>query len=763
MGSRKDHLFAISACLAIGAFLAYLRVLRCGFVNYDDAVYTGHPMVQAGITWPSIKWAFASIHASNWHPLTSISHMLDSQIFGQGAAGPHAVNLLLHIASTVLLFLILSLTTKSVWPSAFVAALFAIHPLHVESVAWIAERKDVLSTFFWMLTTSAYVMYTERPSQGRLLKVAGLYALGLMCKPMLVTLPFTLLLLDYWPLRRGYQSSVISDRSRDRARGTKHEARSTVVDLVLEKWPLFTLAVVSSIITYIVQHKGGAAVTLGQIPAGVRIENALISYVMYIWKTVWPAGLAVFYPYPSHPPALLSLLGALLLLVAISVAVFRARERHPYLTVGWLWYVGTLIPVIGLVQVGSQAMADRYTYVPLIGLFVMVAWGAQGLLGKGEAERSTFNVQRSKSRGKPSPPGRPETPGVSLRATGPLPITGEGGCPNTQHPTPNTYLLVPACLIILVLAACTWRQTGYWQDRYTLFSHALDVTKDNYVAHDGVGAELSADNKHMEAIGHFRRAIEIMPKDDLAYNNLGNAYARLGRLVEAVKAYDMAISLRPGFPLSPFNEGIILVLLGRVNDAIDRFQTVLEINRGVRGHPEMFTGNEAKNDAEIARTEGKLRAKPNDPGAKCRYAIALAQRGRLEEAIAELSQVAQSGITAADLQARFRASKRTVRSGQAPARSRTTKKNPNDPMAHFDLGNLYDKAGNRPDAIREFREAIRLKPDFARAHNNLAVALYFTGDYAGAWKEVHLTKQYGAKVHPGFIQALTRKMPDPSN
>ncbi len=738
MGQLKDRRFTFSIYLALGTFLVWLRVLRCGLVKYDDAVYTGHPLVKAGLTWPGIKWAFTGIHASNWHPLTTISHMLDSQIFGESAFGPHLVNLFLHIGSTVLLFLILSRITKSIWPSLFVAGLFAVHPLHVESVAWIAERKDVLSTFFWMLTMWAYVRYAEHPSQRRFLWVAGLYALGLMAKPMLVTLPFVLLLLDYWPLGRFGGSKFKVPGSR-------------LIGLAQEKWPLFALAGISCVITYVVQHKGGAGVTLGQIPLGLRAENALMSYVTYMWKTVWPAGLAVFYPYPSKPPALWQPIFALAFLGGISGAVLWLRERRPYLLVGWFWFIGTLVPVIGLVQVGEQAMADRYTYIPLIGLFIMVAWGILG----GRAELSTPNDKKRKGeRGK----GRKGDPAPVNHQ----PPTINHFRANTEHPTPNTALLVMGAVVFLALAVCTWRQIGFWQDRYTLFSHALEVTERNYVAHDMVGAELNDQGKHLDAIQHYSAAIQIKPNDDTAYNGLGNAFTYLGRYPEAVGAYDAAIRVRPGFPLAPFNEGIVLVLQGRVDEAIDKFQMVMKINKGARGHLEMFTDDQAKKDAQIVRAAAALRAMPNDPAAKCRYAIALVQRGRLEEAIDQLRAVADLGMDPEVLASKLRAAKTEGAPGQLPALQEAVRKKPDDPVAHFQLGNAYNNAGQRQQAVREFREAVRLNPDFARAHNNLAVALFFAGNYPEAWKEVHIAQEQGLKIHPGFLKALSERMSEPA-
>ncbi len=356
----------------MGTLGAFWQVLDCGFVNYDDITYVGSPHVQSGLTVDNIKWAFKAIHCGNWHPLTSISHMLDCQIYGLNPRWHHLTNLLLHIANTVLLFLVLVRMTGLPWRSAFVAGLFAVHPLHVESVAWVAERKDVLSTFFWMLTMYAYVRYVEHPRLTSYAPVLVFLALGLMAKPMLVTLPFVLLLLDYWPLGRF-------------ASGKKQAWPGW--RLILEKAPLYMLAAASSVVTYLVQQKGGAMISFAQASFSARAANAVLSYGKYLWKTIWPTGLAVFYPYPADPAAAWKVGGTALVLVCISALVIFAARRRPYLATGWLWYLGTLVPVIGLVQVGEQAMADRYTYIPLIGLFIMVAWDVPELSWRNAAGR----------------------------------------------------------------------------------------------------------------------------------------------------------------------------------------------------------------------------------------------------------------------------------------------------------------------------------------------------------------------------------------
>ena len=500
-------LLLIAATLAV-----FWRTLDNNFINYDDDNYvTANQHVQAGLTGESISWAFTSTVENNWHPLTWISHILDWQRYGQNPMGHHLTNLLFHIATVLLLFVVLYWMTKRVWRSAFVAALFAIHPLHVESVAWVAERKDVLSTFFWLLTMLAYVWYVERPKARRYILVVALFALGLMAKPMLVTLPFALLLLDYWPLKR-----LLA--------GRRHSWRG----LILEKSPLFALSAASSVVTYFVQK--GAVSSFDVLPLWMRVENAAVSYVTYIIKAIRPDNLAVIYPYPRHGLPIWEVVGAALLLVAISVVVLRCARRLPYLSVGWFWYLGTLVPVIGIVQVGLQAMADRYTYVPLIGIFIIIAWGVPDLL---------------RSRG--------------LSQSG--------------------YVAVPAAIIIIgALTAATWKQVGYWRDSVTLFKHALACTKDNYVAHSNLAAALVRRPGELDkAIAHCHAALRIQPDSAEAHFNLGNALSRQGKPNDAIAQYREALRANPGDPEVHNNLGAALTAQGRTEEAIIHYKKALRI------------------------------------------------------------------------------------------------------------------------------------------------------------------------------------------
>ena len=452
--------------LIVITFALFSRVLSSDFINFDDGTYiTENPMVQNGLTSTSVVWAFTSGYASNWHPLTWISHMVDCQLYGLNPQGHHLTSLLFHIFNVLLLFLVLRNITGAVWRSAVVAALFAWHPLHVESVAWVAERKDVLSTFFWLLTMLAYARYAEESKvQSPKSKVYyGLalvcFALGLMAKPMLVTLPFLLLLLDFWPLRRIYDpdakacgaglrftiyeptdlqtASSFKAPSGPLASPTSHKSQITYRKLILEKVPFLLLAIASSVVTFLVQKTGGAVASLEALSFGQRIANALVSYIRYLGKMVWPRDLAVFYPI-HHAWAAWQWAGAGLLIVAISVLAIAMIRQRPYFSVGWFWYLGTLVPVIGLIQVGGQSMADRYTYMPLVGIFIIFSWGMADLLGRGQLRRMNLAW----------------------------------------------------AVIVPVLVAClmvTRSQTSYWKDSITLFRHAIAVTTDNTLAHVDLG------------------------------------------------------------------------------------------------------------------------------------------------------------------------------------------------------------------------------------------------------------------------------------
>ena len=512
--------------LTVMTLLAFQQVKDCDFITqYDDDLYIVHNShIQNGVSIEGIRWAFTTGYANFWHPLTWISHMLDVQFFGLNPRWHHLTNLFFHIANTLLLFLIFHRMTKAPWQSAFVAALFAIHPLHVESVAWVAERKDVLSTLFWMLTMGAYLLYVERPRALRYLAVVAFFALGLMAKPMLVTLPFVLLLLDFWPLERFVLKSA-APGSKEPAGLNYHWA--SIRPLLWEKTPLFCLAVISSIMAYITQQQGGAVIPGEVLPPGDRVANAFVSFIFYIDKMVWPRDLALLYPHPRVWPIWL-VVGAALPIVAATFMVILRAKRFPYLALGWLWYLGTLVPVIGLVQVGSHAMADRYTYIPLIGLFIIVSWGIPDILKGWRHRKEAFAALSAMS--------------------------------------------------LFCLAAVTWTQVGYWKNSLSLFDHTVNVTNQNVVMYNNRGLVYSNEGNYNRAIKDFDKAIEINPHYVKALINRGMTYSHLGSFDRAIEDFDKAVGIDPQMPLIHYSRGIAYGKLGNHVQALEDFDRAIELD-----------------------------------------------------------------------------------------------------------------------------------------------------------------------------------------
>lgn len=511
--TSRTHVLLIAVLLIAVTAVAYWHATECGFLRcFDDETYvTDNYHLTRGFA-HGVAWAFGSEYrAANWHPLTWISLLIDYQFYGLDPKGYHLTNVLIHIANTLLLFAVLVRMTGAEWKSGFVAALFAVHPLHVESVAWVAERKDVLSTFFWLLTTYAYALYATRPRARTYVAVIVAFVLGLLAKPMLVSLPLVLLLLDFWPLRRAGESGKWKVESRDRPFWTFRFPLSTF-HLLLEKLPLFALSAASCVITVIAQRAGGAVVGLREVPPGSRIENAAISYVAYIVKMIWPAKLAAYYPYPQGQLPMGEALGAGLLLVAITALALRAARRRPYIAVGWLWYVITLVPVIGLVQVGSQAMADRYTYVPLIGLFIAIAWAIPDLGQAASRPNGVLKGARSRN-------------ALSL------------------------WKGAAAAAVVLALTLTTRAQVEYWRDPITLFKHAIQVTKDNASAYQRVGRAFEDNGDLGQALDNYARAVELAP-------DYADAQMSLGRvLIKTAKNADRTVDM------AKINEGMSRIRL----------------------------------------------------------------------------------------------------------------------------------------------------------------------------------------------------------
>ncbi|MCC6847406.1 MAG: tetratricopeptide repeat protein [Deltaproteobacteria bacterium] len=625
---------AVAAVLLLATLALYAPVRDHAFLNYDDTEYvTEHPRVRAGLTRAGVAWALTGVHQATWHPLTSLTHLLDVQLFGLDA-GPHLlVNVLLHACATAVLFLVLRSATGARWPSAFVAAAFAWHPLRVESVAWVSERKDVLSGLFWMLTLAAYVGYARRPTWGRWFAIAAVFTLGLLAKPMLVTLPCVLLLLDLWPLGRVPPAG-----------GAPAVWRA----LVREKLPLFGLAAAMSAATVLAQRSAGALTTLATAPFGYRVGNALVSYVAYLRKILWPTGLAVFYP-PREDLSVWAALAAAALVAAVTVAVLRAARRAPYLLVGWLWYLGTLVPVIGLVRHGEQAMADRFTYLPSIGIFMVLAWAARELAAGA----------------------RPRVPAGLATAGGALALA--------------------ACV------AATARQLDHWRDSVSLFTHALAVAPDNYVAHGNLGVALDALGRHTEAMAHFERAVALAPSFAKARLNLGNALARSGSVEAAEAEYREAVRLDPGSALASYDLGLLLAERGELAEAIAWYRRALDRDpRYARAWNNLgwaLAARGAPGDlAEAVRAyERALAMDPDLTAAHNNLAVALEGLGRGDEALAHYAAAVRLA--------------------------------PDEPRAHANHAALLASLGRTDEAIASYREALRLAPELAEVRAALAELL----------------------------------------
>ncbi|MGO9305848.1 MAG: tetratricopeptide repeat protein [Candidatus Korobacteraceae bacterium] len=594
--------------LAVAVVAVYYPVHWQPFANYDDADYvTDNFHVKAGLHWETIKWALTARDAANWHPVTWISHALDTQTFGLDPAGPHDVNVLLHTLNALLLFWVLQQATGFIGRSWMVAALFALHPVNVETVAWIAERKNLLSMFFFLLTLAAYRWYACKPRMTRYLIVAALFALGLMSKPQVITLPFVLLLWDYWPLGRlalRSSPSALRQNNSGEISGEKRKAKSEWRWLLLEKVPLLALCVGSAVFTLNAQAGGGATSYYGHV---LRLQNALVSYARYLGKAFWPSGLALFYPYPLKPYPVWQVGGAAVILLAITAGVVLAYRRR-YLTVGWLWFLGTLVPMIGVVQVGTQAMADRYAYLPFVGLFIMVCWRVADWAW--------------------------------------------------QVHLPPVLLRTASVVVLLALALVSHRQVSFWNDHITLWTHVLEVTNDNWVAENNLGTALLKMGRMEDAIPHFRAAVALDPTDPnstlnigtyeqshgnlpaaielygkaagmarnpkvkaRAYNNLGYAYKDIGDLADARTSFQRAVAVDPEFVGAWISLGLVAQRMGDLPLAVSSYSSAMQINSSDYGYLLLAGALEASGDrAQAAGARQKAVLLSNNIGAAQRHA-----------------------------------------------------------------------------------------------------------------------------------------------
>jgi len=588
MSKVQDHhlrgVLLIGLLLAAVTLILYWPVQSFDFVNFDDDIYvTDNRQVQRGLSMEGLRWAFTTFHTGNWHPLTWISHMTDVEAYGLDAGGHHRTNALIHAAAALLLYIVLRAMTGSLWGSALVAALFAIHPLHVESVAWVSERKDVLSGFFWILTMGAYTHYAKNPSLRRYLLVLVSFGMGLLSKPMLVTLPFVLLLLDYWPLKRLAGTRTAFDPW-VYAGGTA--GRAGLLRLIVEKVPLFIVAAAACIVTLIAQREVGALWTLEKMPFEQRIANAFVAYMEYIRKMLWPADLSVLYPHAGMPPAWKTGLAVTLIVSLSYVAVRKAREM-PFLLVGWLWYLGTLVPVIGIIQVGSQSMADRYTYLPLVGLFLAAAWGAKSLVEK----------------------------------------------------RPLLKPVVIACVIVALagLPIPSRVQVETWKNSVTLFEQALRMTEVNPLAHHNIGAYYLERNECQKAVPHFLMALEAKKDYPYALSNLGVCTSRGNDPERALRLFDKAIRIEPRFTKARIDRAIYLMRLGRLEEAGMDFLEILKMKPDHEAaHTNLgliFVQQGKLGDAEAHLREA-LRVNPRNAEALNNLGLVRMKQGQADEAVA---------------------------------------------------------------------------------------------------------------------------------
>jgi len=532
IGKNLNIRYDVLACLFLffAALAIYWQMNNHDFVNFDDDLYVyENYRIKAGLTYSSIKWAFGFTDIAYWHPLTWLSHMLDCQVYGLNPGMHHMTNLIFHIFNTLLLFLVFKQMTGALWRSAFVAALFALHPINVESVAWVAERKNVLSAFFWMLTMLTYVYYSKRQGLLRYLLTLFMFLFGLMCKPILVTLPFVLLLLDYWPLGR------LQFRQRNNgSNGIEGESnkfsfkKSPSLFLVLEKVPFLILSAVSVYLSILSAKQHGIIASTDLTPITLRIANALVSYLVYIGKLIWPQNLAVFYPYPNQIPVELYS-GAGLALLCISFLMVWAFRKKPYLGVGWLWYIGALLPNIGLIQAGLwPAMADRWAYVPFIGIFIIIAWGATELATKWQLKKS--------------------------------------------------YVIIAPLLVLTILLTRSWFQVQHWASSATLFDHNLKLTSKNYVAHNNLGLAMKEKGMIDQAVKHYSIALRINPNFELAHLNLGVIFAGSGDHDKAIGYYKEALRIKPDFITAHVNIGNARLRQRRIADAVRHYSEALRFN-----------------------------------------------------------------------------------------------------------------------------------------------------------------------------------------
>ncbi|MDR3456048.1 MAG: tetratricopeptide repeat protein [Verrucomicrobiae bacterium] len=727
----------LAILLGLLTIALYWPVTSNDFVNLDDNLYVqSNVQVQQGLTWENLKWAFTHVVSGNWHPLTMLSHMLDCQLYGLKPWGHHLTSLLFHAADSALLLLLLQRLTGAVWRSLFVAALFAVHPLHVESVAWVAERKDVLSAFFGFLTLLFYVRYVRantpantesEPAQSGVSfhrsrdywLACFCFALGLLSKPMLVTWPFVLLLLDYWPLGR-FQPGHLRP-------------------LVWEKIPFFCLALASCAATFLAQKLAGAVQSLDLLPLATRLENAGISYCRYVLKIVWPADLAVYYPYPRYWPLPWVLL-AVIVLAGCTLLLWSRRRRHPYALMGWLWFVGTLVPVIGVIQVGAQSLADRYTYIPSVGLFILICWGTHAL--------------------------------------------------TRRWPHRAMTLSVAGAAVIILFAGATRRQIGCWKNSVTLYRHTIAITTGNPLPHNNlasvyveqgqtnaaiaeyqevlrINSNLASPHLNLgnllamqgltnQALGELQKAVQLEPANDHARCCYGRLLLKSGQTDAGISQYMAAVHFQTNDPASRSALANLLVESGLIAAAIDQLQSAIQMTPA---NPELHyqLGNlllgRGQYDDAIAQFRETIRLKPDSFEAHNNLASLLSKKGPLDQAIGDFQESIRLKPDDADPHYNLGALYlKQGRADEAAAEFQTVVRlAPKYAPARYYLGTILIRKGQADAAITQLQEAIRLKPDYALAHNKLGIAL----GSAGHLNEAIAEFQAAIRLNPDYAEANT--------
>ena len=705
--SYKKYVFLIYAGLTLATIVAYAPLSHNEFVSYDDNLYVyENPNVRAGLTFESAGWAFSSLHGqtSYWHPLTWLSHMLDYTLFELNPLGHHITSLVLHIANTLLLFTVLRKMSSGFWQNAFVAATFALHPLHVESVAWVSERKDILSALFWILTMWTYLWYVKNPNKVIYLLALLAFAMGLMAKPMVVTLPFVLLLLDYWPLKR-IRFAKWTSRNKPQSHNPENTIRQkAILSLVVEKIPFFALSVVLSVVTFMAQQKLGSIGTTEAFSISQRVANALVSYTSYIGKMIYPSRLAVLYPFPTNLPVWKPAL-SILTLAVLTVSIICLTRQKRYLAVGWLWFIGTLVPVIGLIQVGSQAMADRYTYLPSVGFFIMVAWGAAELTYK--------------------------------------------------QPYRKFVLTAAAGLLLAAFSVCTHRQVGYWQNSATLYSHTLAVTQNNSVIHYNYGNVLRDNGLPADAIEEFLKALQIDPGYVHARINLGLSLAGQGKHEQAIEHYTEALRIKPESAEAHSNLGLVLKSQGKLQEAIGHFRQALD------SEPDMVEvhvnlGNALKSQGNLTEAIGfyrrALELKGDYAKAHSNLGVALEALGKLDDAISHYREALR--IEPDYISAHINIGNALILQGRLDDAighyDHVLQFEPYNPHAHLNMGRALTAKKKYPQAIDHFHAALRANPNWPQVYYYLGMVYFQQRRFEPAienWTKV-------LKINPKFLDVL---------